>query len=115
MSNLTCLFEHLRTVFVCSFKSKERTVGILQSLDDVGSTILSRTLVGEKPRELLARSISLLVSREEPDLLAGSVLLSRRSSFTFPSSADLFDNATKFVDSQVCLKTNKKAIFVWHD
>jgi len=76
-------------------------MGILESLDSVGSTILSRTLIGEEPTELSARSVSLLVSREEPDLLAGSVLSSNGTSFSLPASADLFENGTQFVDSQV--------------
>jgi len=91
--------------FLRIFQSKARAIGILQSLDDVGSTILSRTLVGEKPRELSAWSVSLLVSREEPDVLAGSVLSSEGNSFTLPASADLFDNGTEFVDSQVTRET----------
>ena len=84
-----------------TFQSKARAHGILNSLGDVGSTILTRTLTGEKPRELSAKSVSLLVAREEPGLLAGSVLSSKGSSFTLPSSTDLFGNGTQFVDSQV--------------
>ena len=82
-------------------QSKARAIGLLHSLDDVGSTILSRTLVGEKPRELSSQSVSLLVSREESDLLAGSVLSNKGNSFTLPSNPFLFGNGTQFVDSQV--------------
>ena len=67
----------------------------------VGSTILSRTLVGEAPSELSSQSVSLLVSREEPELLAGSVFSNKGSSFTLPSVPNLFGNGTQFVDSQV--------------
>lgn len=82
-------------------QAKERAIGILNSLEEVGNTILSRTLVGEEPIELSAPLVSLLVSREEPGLLAGSVLSNKGSSFTLPSVPNLFDNGTLFVDSQV--------------
>ena len=63
---------------------------------------MSQTLVGEEPTELLAQAVSLLVSREEPDLLAGSVMSTGKgSSFTLPSVPSLFDNGTRFVDSKV--------------
>ena len=94
-------FLYKKFLFLYILQSKERAVGILQSLDEVGSTILSQTLVGEEPRELSAWSVSLLVSREEPDLVAGSVLSSKGNSFILPSSAGLFGNNTEFVDSQV--------------
>ena len=74
---------------------------MLQSLRVVGSTILSRTLVGEQPREISTGSLSFLVSREELGLVSGSVLSNERSSFTLPSSKELFGNDTEFVDSQV--------------
>ena len=86
---------------LCLFKSKRRTEGILDSLDDVGSTILSRTLVGEEPKELSAKSVTMLVARMEPDSLADSVLASKGNSFTLPPSTKLFRNSTQFVDSQV--------------
>ena len=47
------------------------------------------------------------MSREEPDVLAGSVLSCKGNSLTFPSSAELFNNATKFVDSQVSRNLQK--------
>jgi len=63
---------------------------------------LSQTLVGEEPTELSAQAVTLLVSKEEPDLLAGSVLSTgKESSFTLPAVPNLFDNGTQFVDSQV--------------
>lgn len=74
---------------------------MFNSLEEVGSTILSRTLIGEAPSELSAQYMSLLVSREDPDLVAGSVLSSKGNSFTFPSVPNLFGNGTQFVDSQV--------------
>ena len=55
---------------------------------------------------MLTRSVSLLVAREEPDLLAGSVISSQGSSFTLPSSTNLFGNETQFVDTQVTCKTS---------
>ena len=71
-------------------------------MDDVGSTILSRTLVGEEPKELSAKSMTtMLVARMEPDSLADSVLASKGNSFTLPPSTELFRNSTQFVDSQV--------------
>ncbi|KAJ7334469.1 hypothetical protein OS493_014786 [Desmophyllum pertusum] len=76
-----------------------------------GSTILSRTLVGEEPTELSSQSVSLLVSREEPELLAGSVLTNKGSSFTLPSVSDLFGNGTQFVDSQMI--TTDFVAFSW--
>ena len=68
----------------------------------MGSTILSQTLVGEEPTELSTQAVSVLVSREEPDLLAGSILSTDKgSSFTLPSVPNLFDNDKQFVDSKV--------------
>ncbi|XP_078344032.1 polycystin family receptor for egg jelly-like [Oculina patagonica] len=92
-------------------ESKERAISILNSLEEVGSTILSRTLVGEKPTELSAQVVSLLVSREEPDLLAGSVLSSNGNSFILPSVPNLFGNGTQFVDSQII--TTSFVPFTW--
>lgn len=83
------------------FQSKDQVLGMLNSLEEVGSTILSRTLVGEAPRELSSQSMSLLVSREQPDLLAGSVLSNNGSSFILPIGSSLFGSGTQFVDSQV--------------
>ena len=56
---------------------------------------------------MLTRSVSLLVAREEPDLLAGSVISSQGSSFTLPSSTNLFGNETQFVETQVTFKTSR--------
>ena len=70
-------------------------------MEEVGSMILSRTLVGEEPKELPAQAVSLLVSREEPNLLVGTVLSNKGNSFNFPSVPNLFGNVTQFVDSQV--------------
>ena len=62
---------------------------------------MSQTLIGEKPTELSSEAVILLVSREEPGFLVGSVLsASRGSSFTLPSVPNLFHNAP-FVDSKV--------------
>ena len=63
---------------------------------------MSQTLVGEEPTELSSQAVTLLVSREEPELLVGSVLAAGEgSSFTLPSVPNLFDNGTQFVDSKV--------------
>lgn len=101
----------VRYGFDVFLQAKQRAVGILNSLDDVGKTILSRTLVGEEPREMLTRSVSLLVAREEPDLLAGSVISSQGSSFTLPSSTNLFGNETQFVETQVTFKTSRESSY----
>ena len=78
---------------------------IIHSLRDVGSTILSRTLVGEEPKELPAQAMSLLVLREEPKLLAGTVVSSKGNSFQLPSFPFELDNDTHFVDGQVTIRT----------
>lgn len=83
------------------FQARVHVESILHSLEQVGSTILSRTLVGEEPTELLAKAISLLVSREEPNLLGGTLLSSSGNSFQLTSLSNLFSNVTQFVDSQV--------------
>ena len=101
----------VRYGFDVFLQAKQRAVGILNSLDDVGKTILSRILVGEEPREMLTRSVSLLVAREEPDLLAGSVISSQGSSFTLPSSTNLFGNETQFVETQVTFKTSRESSY----
>lgn len=77
---------------------------ILHYLRDVGSTILSRTLVGEEPKELPAQAMSLLVLREEPKLLAGTVLSNKGNSFQLTSLPFQLDNDTHFVDSQVRIR-----------
>ena len=89
------------TSYLFTFQSKTQAIGLLYSLEDVGSTLLSQTLVGEEPIELSSQAVSLLVSREEPDFLAGSVLSSKGYSFMLPSDPYLFGNGTQFVDSQV--------------
>lgn len=80
---------------------------ILHSLKDVGSTILSRTLVGEEPKELPAQAMSLLVLREEPQLLAGTVLSNNGNSFQLTSLPFQLDNDAQFVDSQVGMRNTK--------
>lgn len=86
------------------FQARIRVEKLLHSLKDVGSTILSRTLVGEEPRKLPARAMSLLVLREEPKLLAGTILLNKGNSFQLTSLPIELDNAY-FVDSQVGMRT----------
>ena len=86
------------------FKARVQVETLLHSLEEVGSTILSRTLVGEEPKELPAQAISLLVSRQEPNSLAGTVLSNKGNSFQLPPASKLFDNSGHFVDSQVCKK-----------
>lgn len=75
---------------------------------------MSRTLVGEEPKELPARAMSLLVLREEPKLFAGTVLSNKGNSFQLISLPFQLDNDAQFVDSQVGIRTPKlhKYIFV---
>lgn len=86
------------------FKARVQVETLLHSLEEVGSTILSRTLVGEEPKELPAQAMSLLVSRQEPYSLAGIVLSNKGNSFQLPPASKLFDNSGQFVDCQVCKK-----------
>ncbi|XP_022779915.1 polycystic kidney disease protein 1-like 2 isoform X2 [Stylophora pistillata] len=74
---------------------------LLHSLEEVGSTILSRTLVGEEPKVLPAQAMSLLLLRQEPNLVAGTVLSNKGNSFRLPPVSKLFDNSTQFLDSQM--------------
>ena len=76
-------------------------------MKDVGSTILSRTLVGEEPKELPAQAMSLLVFREEPKLLTETVLSNNGNSFQLTSLPFQLDNDTHFLDSQVGVRTIK--------
>ena len=89
------------------FQARILVESILHSLRDVGSTVLSRTLVGEEPKELPAQAMSLLVFREEPKLLAGTVLSNNGNSFRLTSLPFQLDNDTQFVDSQVGVRTIK--------
>lgn len=89
------------------FQARILVESILHSLRDVGSTVLSRTLVGEEPKELPAQAMSLLVFREEPKLLAGTVLSNNGNSFRLTSLPFHLDNDTQFVDSQVGVRTIK--------
>ena len=68
---------------------------------------MSRTLVGEEPKELPARAMSLLVFREEPKLFAGTVLSNKGNSFQLISLPFQLDNDAQFVDSQVGIRTPK--------
>ena len=86
------------------FQARIHVGKLLHSLKDVGSTFLSRTLVGEEPRKLPAQAMSLLVLREEPKLLAGTILLNKGNSFQLTSLPIELDNAY-FVDSQVGMRT----------
>ena len=74
---------------------------ILQSLREIGNIILSRTLVGEEPKQLSAQAMSLLVLREEPDELARTALENEGNSFHLTSLSIQLANVTHFVDSQV--------------
>lgn len=74
---------------------------MLNSLKDVGSAILSRTLVGEEPKEFPAQAMSLLVLRDEPKLFAETILSNKGNSFQLSSLPIEFENNTYFVDSQV--------------
>ena len=79
---------------------------ILQSLREVGNIILSRTMVGEEPKQLSAQATSLLVLREEPDKLAGTTLTNKGNSFCLTSLSIQLANVTQFVDSQVGTRTS---------
>lgn len=83
------------------FQARIHVESILHSLKDVGSVILSRTLIGEEPKELPAQAMSLLVFREEPKLLAGTILSNKGNSFQLSSLPIALENNTYFVDSQV--------------
>lgn len=83
------------------FQARIHVESILHSLKDVGSAILSRTLIGEEPKELPAQAMSLLVFREEPKLLAGTILSNKGNSFQLSSLPIALENNTYFVDSQV--------------
>ena len=87
------------------FQARIHVESILHCLKDIGSTILSRTLVGEEPKELSAQAMSLLVFREEPKLLAGTVLSNKGNSFQFTSLPFQLDDDTPFVDSRVGTRT----------
>ena len=90
------------TVFMyVLFQAQVHVESILQSLKEIGSIILSRTLVGEGQKELTAQAMSLLVLREEPDMFARTVLTSKGNSFQLTSLAIQLANVTQFVDSQV--------------
>ena len=83
------------------FQARIHVESILHSLKDVGSAILFRTLIGEEPKELPAQAMSLLVFREEPKLLAGTILSNKGNSFQLSSLPIALENNTYFVDSQV--------------
>ena len=83
------------------FQARIHVESILHSLKDVGSAILSRTLIGEEPKELPAQAMSLLVFREEPKLLAGTILSNKGNSFQLSSLPGALETNTYFVDSQV--------------
>ena len=83
------------------FQARIHVESILHSLKDVGSAILSRTLIGEEPKELPAQAMSLLVFREEPKLLAATILSNKGNSFQLSSLPIALENNTYFVDSQV--------------
>ena len=88
-------------LWILVLQARIHVESILHYLREVGSTILSRTLVGEEPKELPAQAMSLLVFREDPKLLAGTVLSNKGNSFQLTSLPFQLDNKTHFVDSQV--------------
>lgn len=87
------------------FQARIQVESILQSLKEIGSIILSRTLVGEELKKLSARAMSLLLLREEPNMLARTVLKNEGNSFQLSSLPIQLFNATQFVDSQVGTRT----------
>lgn len=62
---------------------------------------MSRTLVGEEQKTLTAHNMSLLLLREEPDMLARTVLTNKGNSFQLNSLATQLANVTQYIDSQV--------------
>lgn len=62
---------------------------------------MSRTLVGEEQKTLTAHNMSLLLLREEPDMLARTVLTNKGNSFQLTSLAIQLANVTQYIDSQV--------------
>ena len=87
------------------FQAQIYVENILQSLKEIGSILLSRTLVGEEQKKLTAHAMSLLVLREEPDMLARTVLTNKGNSFQLTSLGIQLANVTQFVDSQVGTRT----------
>ena len=87
------------------FQARIHVKSILQSLKEIGSIILSRTLVGEEPKKLSAHAMSLLVLREEPDMLAKTILTNKGNSFQLTSLPIQLANVTQYVDSQVGIGT----------
>ena len=83
------------------FQAQIHVDSILQSLKEIGSILLSRNLVGEAQKELTAQAMSLLVLREEPYMLAGTVLTSKGNSFQLTSLPIQLANVTQYVDSKV--------------
>ena len=92
------------TVFMyVLFQAQIRVESILQSLNEIGSILLFQTLVGEDPKDLTASAMSLLVLREEPHILARTLLTSKGNSFQLPIQ---LANVTQYVDSQVGTRTS---------
>ena len=87
------------------FQAQIYVENILQSLKEIGSILLSRTLVGEEQKKLTSHAMSLLVLREEPDMLARTVLTNKGNSFQLTSLGIQLANVTQFVDSQVGTRT----------
>lgn len=83
------------------FQARIHVESILQSLKEIGSIILSRTLVGEEPKKLSAHSMSLLILREEPDMLAKTILINKGNSFQLTSLPIQLADVTQYIDSQV--------------
>ena len=87
------------------FQARIHIESILQSLKEIGNIILSRTLVGEEPKKLSAHAMSLLVLREEPDMLAKTILTNKGNSFQLTSLPIQLANVTQYIDSQVGSET----------
>jgi hypothetical protein len=85
--------------FINSFKKISRD--LINASDRVGDVVLARIVVGEKPSILKGDSLALLLSREVPEVLAGSRLVNMGASFTFPKDAGVFGKDTTAVSSQV--------------
>lgn len=99
----------MKTLVLCMFLFQARihVESILQSLKEIGSILLSRSLVGEEPKQLTAQAMSVLVLREEPEMLVRAALTSKGNGFQFTSLPIQLANVTQFVDSQVGTRTIK--------
>lgn len=71
--------------------------------DVVAKTVLQRQVPGAPPVVLSSRLFTVTVARNSLSTFNNSVHSSHHGSFVFPSAENfLVDNATSFLDTQVC-------------